>query len=119
MGNQILLVDDDDALRDSFKTYLELTGNKVLDASSGSQGLELYKKHSPCMVFSDVKMNGMDGYELFSKIRDFDSKAKVVLITGHENVAKSIIAKNNGLLDVVTKPIITESLNTIIKKENC
>ena len=119
MSNQILLVEDDIDLLESYEESLELSGYSVLTSSSGKQGLEMYEKNQPCMVFSDVKMNGMDGYELYSKIRDLDPTAKMILITGHENKEKTVIAKTNGLLDVLYKPVSNDAFDKAIKKNGC
>jgi DNA-binding NtrC family response regulator len=119
MGNQILLVDDEKDVLESFQMILELTGYDVITASDGRQGLELYKKHNPCMVFSDVKMPNMDGYELFSNIIKINSKAKMILITGYESQEKSKTALKNGLLEVIEKPIETHVLDQKIKEHSC
>ena len=117
MSKRILLVDDDVDLLDVFKTGLELSGHSVIVASSGKKGLELYEKHKPEIVFSDVKMPKMDGYELFSSIRKVDSNAKIILITGHEDKEKSQIALKDGLIDILTKPVSMSLLNEILKKD--
>ena len=74
MANQILIVDDEPDVLESFQMYLEFSGYDVITASDGKQGVAMYKKYNPCMVFSDVKMPHMDGYELFSNIIKIDSK---------------------------------------------
>ncbi|MCH7966531.1 MAG: response regulator [Thaumarchaeota archaeon] len=116
MGNQILLIDDDVDLLESFEESLQLVGYAVITATSGENGLKLFIENDPCIVFSDVKMPEMDGYELFLKIRKFNPSAKVVLITGYEDEEKTNIAKNNGLLDVLSKPISINTLSDTIKK---
>ncbi len=119
MGNQILLIDDDIDLLESFEEALQLAGHVVITATSSESGLKLYAEYDPCIVFSDVKMPEMDGYELFSKIRELDPLAKVMLITGHENKEKTNIAKNNGLIGVLSKPITTNALDDAITKNGC
>ncbi len=119
MGSQILLIDDDVDLLESYEEDLQLSGYDVLVASTPKYGLELYSKHSPCIVFLDVRMPEMDGYELFSKIKELDPLAKVVIVTGHGNEKKLILAQNNGLLDVLKKPVNPKQLNDTIKKNNC
>ena len=52
---------------------------------------------------------------MFSRIIDFDQDAKVILITGHENKEKSVIAKNNGLMDIFYKPVIDDEIESAIK----
>ena len=119
MTEKILLIDDDYDVLETNEQILTLFGYTVVTSSDSKRGLELYKEIRPCMVFSDVKMPDMDGYELFAKIREIDSSAKVILLTGHENKAQSFLAKQNGLLDVIHKPIDTDTLKNIINKNNC
>ncbi len=78
MNEQILLVDDDLDLLEIFEMSLETLGYKILTASDGESGVEMYKKHKPCMVFLDIKMPKMDGYELFSTIHKLDPQSKIV-----------------------------------------
>lgn len=119
MGNQILLIDDDFDLLEAFEESLRLSGYSVITATSAKHGIELYDKNSPCIVFSDIQMPDMDGYELFLAIRKLDSNAKVILVTGHEDKEKSLIARKNGLLEIMIKPILPNDLEDRIKKNNC
>jgi len=119
MNKKILLVDDDEDLLETNQTILELCDYVVLSTVSPKTGLELYKKDKPCMTMLDVKMSEMNGYELFSKIIEFDPNAKVIMMTGHEDLAESNIAKQNGLLDVITKPTNRKILLDVLKKYEC
>jgi|APSaa5957512535_1039671.scaffolds.fasta_scaffold116467_1 DNA-binding NtrC family response regulator len=115
MNDQIFFVDDDVDLLESYSEILQLLGYNITTFSNGKDALEMYKKNKPALVFSDIKMPEMDGYELFSRIIDFDQDAKVILITGHENKEKSVIAKNNGLMDIFYKPVIDDEIESAIK----
>lgn len=119
MSDQILLIDDDVDLLETYEMNLKLSGYSVITSTSAKHGIELYERNHPCIVFSDVRMPEMDGYELFSKIHELDPLAKVILVTGYEDQEKSTIAKNNGLLDVVSKPVATQALKSMIKENNC
>ena len=119
MRKNILLVDDDIDLLEVFQTGLEISGHSVIVATNGKKGLELYKKHSPHIVISDVKMPEMDGYELFSSIHKLNSNAKVILVTGHEDKEKSKVAIKNGLIDVLIKPVSMKLLKDVLLKNTC
>ena len=119
MNEQILLVDDDPDLLEIFEMSLETLGYKVLTASDGEAGVEMYKKHKPCMVFSDIKMPKLDGYELFSIIHELDPQSKIILFTSFENEAKTLDAKVGGLLDIMYKPIKIKEFDRMIKKHSC
>ena len=119
MSNQILLIDDDIDLLETYKESMELLGYSVIATTTAQHGLELYESNRPCMVFSDIKLNGMDGYEFFAHLKELDPEAKVILVTGYEDKEKTIIAKNNGLLDVWNKPTASDAFDIAIKKNNC
>jgi len=117
--NEILLIDDDKDLVESLKMSLELSGHSVIATTSAIEGLDMYKKFRPCIVFLDAKMPEMSGYELFFKIREVDGLAKIILMTGHEDKKQSDIVKKNGLIEVLTKPVEVEVLDDKIKENNC
>ncbi len=119
MSNQILLIDDDVDFLESLGDSLELKGYSVLMATSAKQGIELYSINYPCIVFMDVKMPEMDGYEAFSNIKKSDNLAKILLITGHEEKNKTRDALLNGLLGVMIKPVSIQKYIDTIKKFNC
>ena len=119
MSNQILLIDDNVDLIETLSESLEIKGYSVLTATSAKQGIELYSKNYPCIVFMDVKMPEMDGYDAFKIIRKLDPNAKVVLVTGHQVKSKTSDAFLNGLLDILEKPVSTKTYVDIIKKNSC
>lgn len=119
MGEQILLVDDDKDVLETFLEFLEICGYHIITATNGKEAVELYKQKDPCIVFMDIKMPEMDGYEAFSEIRKQDDKAKVVLITGHNDERKSQEALKKGLKDVLLKPINSQQIVDLIKENNC
>lgn len=119
MSSHVLLVEDDKDLLDTFTESLEDEGYAVISSTNATSGFKLYENHSPCIVFSDIQLNGIDGYELFSKIKEFDPAAKVILVTGHDNYKKTVIAKNNGLLGVIHKPVRDDALVDAIKENKC
>lgn len=119
MSNQILLVDDDDDLLDVFKESLSLHGYDIITAINGLDAVEMYNRHRPCITFMDIKMPKMDGYEAFSKIKEAHKDAKVVFITGHQDILKSKIAIQDGLLKILNKPVSNKDVIPIIKENNC
>lgn len=119
MGKKILLIDDDADLLETYEESLRLSGYDVITSTNPEHGLELYSEFLPCMVFLDIKMPEMSGYDLFSKIKDLDPRAKVVFITGHEDVEQSLIARKKGILDILKKPMIVQEMTNAIKANNC
>ena len=119
MSNQILLIDDDKDLIDSLQDSLKLRGFSVLTATNAQAGIDLYSKHNPCIVFMDIKMPNMDGYEAFSIIKKSHNDAKIVFVTGHEVIEQSQNAQNYGLIGVLQKPVPAEKIIQMIKENNC
>ena len=119
MKVQVLLIDDDEDLMDSLQVYLKLKGYSVITANTAQIGIDLYSKNDPCIVFMDIKMPVMDGYEAFSIIKKAHSNAKVILVTGHEIIKKSKDAMNNGLLGILKKPVEPEEIVKTIQKNDC
>ncbi len=119
MSSQILLVDDDVDLLATFEESLTLRGYDVVTANNGTVAIEKYKENTPCITFMDIRMPGMDGYETFSKIKEISDDAKIVFITGHETPTKTEIARKQGLIGVLKKPIMSEKIIDLIKANDC
>ncbi len=73
MNEQILIVDDDPDLLEIFEMSLEALGYKILTASDGETGVEMYKKHKPCMVFQILKCQNWMGVSYFQLFYKFGS----------------------------------------------
>jgi len=119
MGSQILLVDDDDDLLDTFKESLTLRGYDIITAHDGKEAIVQHTEKNPCITFMDIKMPKMDGYETFSQIKKVSNDAKIVFVTGHETVEKTKIAIDNGLVGILEKPTVIEKIIELIKENDC
>jgi len=110
-------VDDDLDVLESTQYMLMNAGYNVIPGKNGQEALEKYKEHKPDIVFLDVKMPVLDGYNAFYKIKEFDPKAKVVLITAFsvdgEEYQK---ASDIGLKELVRKPFSLEDMKRVIEK---
>ncbi len=78
MKARILVVDDEAAIRDALRMILEYAGHEMLGAGSGQEGLTLAERESPDLVFLDIKMPGMDGLEVLTKLRATNESLPVV-----------------------------------------
>ncbi len=101
----VLIVDDDYAVRDSLSGYLESTGWHTAMAETAEKGLELVKSGEGDIVITDVRMPGMNGIELTSKIKEFDPDIEVLIATGHSDESLVIDALKVGAFDYFRKPI--------------
>lgn len=117
-GNElVLIVDDDLSLLETTAYMVETLGYDVITAQNGLEAVEKYKEINPALVFMDVKMPIMDGFDAFFKIKDFDSDAKVVLITAYTmDEKKHLKAQSMSLLDTIEKPYDIERIEDALKK---
>ncbi|MFA6311264.1 MAG: sigma-54 dependent transcriptional regulator [Sterolibacterium sp.] len=106
----ILVVEDDDALRDALVITLETAGHDVQGAAGGPQALEFLKRSSFNMVVSDLRMAPMDGLELLREIRHRSPGLPVLLMTAFGDVDKAVAAMRGGACDFMLKPFEPKTL---------
>ena len=106
----ILVVEDDDALRDALLITLESAGHVVQGAAGGPQALELLGQQSFNMVVSDLRMTPMDGLELLREIRSRTPGLPVLLMTAFGDVDKAVAAMRGGACDFMLKPFEPKTL---------
>lgn len=103
--NRLLLIDDEEINVRVLSMSLRSDGYEVFTATSGPAGLEIFDRESPDIVFTDIKMPGMDGIEVLKTIKSRDPDAEVIIITGHGDIDNAIEALQNGASDFINKPI--------------
>lgn len=113
---KILVVDDDDAVLDTTITFLEFFGYDVVYAKDGFDAISKYEQHHPDLVFLDVKMPKMDGYETFFELKRRFPEIKAILMTAHADYTKWKEAKKNHALEIIEKPYSAELLKTLTDK---
>ncbi len=110
----ILIIDDDDALRQSFHKLLTEESYDVESAASGESGLEMIQKKLPDLVILDIRLPGMNGLETFQAIHDIESKLPVIIMTAYGTTETAIEATKMGAFDYILKPFdIPEMLSVI------
>ena len=114
--NTILIVDDDDQLRKSFKKLLGEEGYKVRIAASGEAGLRMIEDAVPDLVIVDVRLPGMNGLETFRTIKEIEPKLPVIIMTAHGSTETAIEATRQGAFDYVLKPFDIAEMLRIIKQ---
>jgi two-component system nitrogen regulation response regulator NtrX len=108
---QILLIDDERAIRRALREILEFENCQVQEAESGVQALQLLEQSNFDLIFSDIKMPHMDGIELLEQIKKKNLETPVVMISGHGNVETAVGAIKLGAFDFIEKPL---DLNRIL-----
>ena len=110
MSHRVLIVDDEAGIRQALKQVLEYEELEVRVAASGGEAITVYSEFRPHLVFLDVKMAGLDGLETLTRLRNLDSRAQIVMISGHGTIATAVEATQRGAFDFLEKPLDTDRL---------
>ena len=107
----ILIVDDEESLRLTFKMFLKREGYEPVDAvSTFEEALEAIKEHEYDLIISDIVLEGASGIDLLRHVRQKGLKCPVVMITGYPNVKTAAEAVRLGAFDYIPKPVNKEAL---------
>jgi len=101
----ILLVDDEEDIRDVLSLSIADMGFAVYAAENGEQAIGIFRQIDPPIVMTDIKMPGMDGIELLQKLKRENPDTEVVMITGHGDMDLAIKSLKFEATDFITKPI--------------
>ncbi|UCE99364.1 MAG: sigma-54-dependent Fis family transcriptional regulator [Planctomycetota bacterium] len=112
----ILVIDDEETMRDSCRQALSRDGNRVEVADDGSKGLAMLEKKSFDLVILDLKMPDLSGMEVLKRIKEGDPDALVIVITGYATVESAVEAMKRGAYDFIPKPFTPESLRVIVNR---
>ncbi len=107
---RLLIVDDEESIRDVLRQLFEYEGHEVVTAASGAKALEAVRAEAPDVVFLDVKMSEMDGVEALGRLRELAPRAQVVMISGHGTIDTALEATRRGAYDFLEKPLDTDRL---------
>jgi two-component system, NtrC family, response regulator HydG len=106
----ILVVDDEPSMRTTLSILLKREGYRVSLAESGAEALPMLAPGEYDMIFTDLKMEGMDGIELLRHIKAVDPQAEVLIFTAYGTIASAVEAMKLGAYDYIGKPFDEEEL---------
>jgi len=106
----ILIVDDEQSIRDSLTGILLDEGFTPLTAATGEEALARLRDEKPDLILLDIWMPGMDGLETLTRIRDFHPEQLVLMMSGHGNIETAVRATKLGAHDFIEKPLSLEKL---------
>ncbi len=112
----ILVVDDDDLMLALMRDKLKTQKMEVVVAEDGHQGIEIFEKHQPKIVFIDLNMPKMNGIELMEKILEEDPSVSVIIFTGDATIDTAVEAMRKGAYDYMPKPIDIKKISLIIER---
>lgn len=91
---KVLVIDDEKATLNMFRLFLGAYGYRVFLAENGKAGLDILKREKPQIVFTDIKMPGMDGFEVLKRIKQREPMTEVIVMTGHGDMDLAVEALN-------------------------
>ena len=112
---KLLIVDDEDIVRESLCDWLSSVGYNVLTASNGEEALRIIKQKNVKIMIADLIMPGMNGLELMKRARDIVPTISTVIITAHGTIQTAITAIREGAYDYIEKPFCPEKVELIIR----
>ncbi len=114
--NRILVVDDDESIRDSMKEWLGSRGYEVHTAADGYQAIERVKEEDWDLLLVDLKMPGIDGLEVLKTVNKIRKGLPVIIITAFATIDTAVVAMKEGAADYILKPFDPEELLIVIGK---
>ncbi|SUZ62474.1 uncharacterized protein METZ01_LOCUS15328 [marine metagenome] len=112
--DKLLLIDDEDDVRYSFKRIFSSPDLNLETAASGEEGLKVIKSFQPDLVLMDVRMGGINGLETLRRIRQDDAKLPVIMMTAYGTTQTAIDAMKLGAYDYLLKPFDVPKLKQIV-----
>lgn len=116
--NKILLVDDEEDIRDILGIVLTDMGYRIYSAKDGEEALRIFDRELPSIVLTDIKMPGMDGIELLREIKRRAPETEVIMITGHGDMELAVKSLKYEATDFITKPINDDILEIALRRAN-
>jgi DNA-binding NtrC family response regulator len=113
---RILVIDDEESMRDSCRQALAPKASRVQVAEDGRTGLEILEKEAFDLVILDLKMPGLSGMEVLNRIKQEYPEILVIVITGYATVESAVEAMKHGAYDFVPKPFTPDSLRAIVER---
>jgi two-component system, NtrC family, nitrogen regulation response regulator GlnG len=112
----LLVIDDEESLRYSFRNVFSVPGTEVVTTASGGDGLAIFREKNPDVVVVDLQLPDRSGLEVFAEIQSIAPKKPVIFITAHGTTQTAIEAMKRGAFDYLVKPVDLERLSQVIER---
>jgi DNA-binding NtrC family response regulator len=113
---RVLIVDDEEGVREGLRTLLQREGLHVETAGSAEDGARRVEHRSFDLVFLDLNLPGADGLSMLGRFRRGNAPADVVVLTGYGTVANTVEAMRKGAADVIEKPFATDRILAVLRR---
>jgi len=115
-GERILIVEDDDLMRELMTKILAGEHYHIFQASSGEEALKLLQEQAIDLVLTDLRLTGMNGLQLLTEVRSFDQEIVVIVMTAYASVETAVEAMRKGAYDYLTKPFINDEIRVMLRR---
>ncbi|MEW6055765.1 MAG: sigma-54 dependent transcriptional regulator [Bdellovibrionota bacterium] len=116
MSTRILVVDDEESIRKLLQARFTREGWQVETADDGKRGLETAERFSPTVILTDIKMPGLDGFQLVDALHSRGIECPIIMITGHGEKECAIQAIHKGAFDYLEKPFDMDEIVLVTKR---
>ncbi len=116
MKPSILIVDDDEVMRETLSDVLKRGEYEVYSVGSGGETLSVIRKNIIDLILLDMRLPDGDGLELLKKIKEFDTEILVIIMTAYSDIQTAVSAMKSGAYHYINKPFDLEELKLLIEK---
>jgi two-component system cell cycle response regulator DivK len=115
MRSKILVVDDDENILHAFHDLLTKEGFQDIPARNGADALQTFVKERPCLIFLDLHLQDMHGFELFKRIRQLDNDTHIIVLADDE-IEPGSLSEAKDAFDFLAKPLSVFHIREAIEK---
>ncbi len=112
---RILVIDDNDTMREGMAVTLKKAGHEVLAFRSGADGLSAFKKNGADLIVTDLKMEGLNGHDVVREARAHDQNAVLIMVSGHGNISEAVQAMQLGASNFLEKGFSPDELRAKVE----
>jgi len=116
LKGKILVIDDEDSVRESLATILKQMGYHVETRGDGKSAIRLFKQEKFDLVITDLKMAGLSGIEVLEKVKMLQPEILVIIMTGFASLESAIASIRKGAFDYLVKPFQVDALKLVVKR---
>jgi two-component system, NtrC family, response regulator AtoC len=113
--SRVLLVDDDPSFTYLFQRLIEKAGYSAITTNSGSEALQIIAERDPAVVFLDLMMPGVSGFDVLAELKDANINIPIVVITAYGSVENAVKTMHLGAADYLTKPLDATKIKSILE----
>lgn len=113
---KILIIDDDLSIRKTLTNYLRKLNFEVESAEDGLEGIDKVKTGNPDVVITDIRMPGVDGFEVLKRAKEVDENVHVIIMTAFDDMHSTVKAMQQGAYDYIEKPLEIDKLKLTINR---